>query len=123
MKISPSGTPREVSLEALFRVVETYRRYADSKSLLHFEMFVLVAARTPIVPSEIATALDVDQATVTGGLSTLGEKRAGLPPRYVNPANLVSLVDHPADARKRLARLTPKGSQLVAELRACLRAS
>lgn len=118
MKTSPSGTPREVSLETLFRSVEVYRRYTDSKSLLFFEMFVLVAARAPIGPTDIAKALDVDQATVTGGMSTLGEKRTGLPDRYRNPAALVSFVEHPADARKKLVGLTPRGSQLVAEMRA-----
>ena len=120
LKNAYSGTSRDNSLERLFRAVEVYRRYTDSHSILFFEMFLLVASRTPIGPTEIARLLDTPQAVVTGGLSTLGEKRAGLPERYVNPANLVSLVDHPADARKRLAGLTPKGGQLVAELRAAL---
>lgn len=115
-----AGNAREISLDALYRAIEVYRRYTDSKSLLFFEMFVLIASRNPVGPTEIANAIGSSQAVVTGALQSLGEKRSGLPERYRDPAALVSFVVHPADARKKLIGLTAKGSQLVVKMRAAL---
>lgn len=116
---SSLAAPR-TSFEALFRATEVYRRYATSQSLLHFEMFLLVAARGPIIGHSISEALGTPEATVSVGLAHLGAgspkygKSLGAPPK------LVARVAHPADARMKLAALTPRGNQLVEEMRATL---
>jgi DNA-binding MarR family transcriptional regulator len=110
---------KEVSLENVFRLLQVYKRYVAGHSLLAFETFVIVAARGPLGPTEIARTMGVQQAVLTGTLDSLGECRRASTHSAASP-DLVSRVEHPADARIKLAALTPKGSQLVAEMRNAL---
>lgn len=109
---SSQASRGERSLENVFRAIETYRTYSPSHSLLIFEMFLLIASRGPIGPTEIARAIHIPQPIASTGLDTLdfGGRRLAA----IEAPLLVARVDHPEDARQKLAVLTPRGSQLVA---------
>jgi DNA-binding MarR family transcriptional regulator len=115
-----SAAAREISLENLVRSIEAYRRYVPSCSLLSFEMFLVIAARGPIIPLEISRAMGVPQGVVSTALTTIGEGGPSYRRESSPPPGIVSSVMHPADARSKLFALTPKGNQLVAEMRAAL---
>jgi DNA-binding MarR family transcriptional regulator len=107
-------------LENVFRCIQVYRRHVNAPSLQVFEAFLLVASTSPIVLTEMARLLDTSQSQVTFALSHLGDGGPKFPKQYGKPPGLVGRVDHPVDARYRLAALTPKGNQLVAEMRSAL---
>lgn len=113
------GSP-DFSLERLVRCVDTYRRYCRSNSLLSFQLLLIVAARSPINPRQIAKHLNVTEAGVSVGLDNLGAGSTSYATTLGPPPDLISKVDHPADARMKIAALTPRGSQLVAEMRAAM---
>jgi DNA-binding MarR family transcriptional regulator len=115
---SPSG--KSSSLVGILRAIEAYREHMPSHSLLFFETFLIIAARGPVVPTDIARSMGVPKAVITGALKGLGSSRR-FPKSYTSPPRLIDRVDHPVDARYRLAALSPKGRQLVAEMRAALR--
>lgn len=125
--VSPPSAPlenpfsNEPRFEMLYRAVEVYRRHCRSTSLLTFQMFLLVAARAPITAKQIAKAIDCTEATVSVALGNLGEGSPNFGKEMGEPLDLVSRVDDPEDARRKLTALTDKGSVLAAQMRATLR--
>lgn len=115
-----SWVSSDASLERLVRCVDTYRRYCKSNSLLSFQLLLVVAARAPVNPRQIAKLLNVTEAGVSVGLDNLGAGSPSYGKTLGPPPDLISKVDHPASARMKLAALTPRGSQLVTEMRAAL---
>jgi DNA-binding MarR family transcriptional regulator len=101
------------------RCIRIYRERVPSHSLLYFETFMLIAARGLMVPGEIARTLEVPQAMITGALDCLGTG-PNYPEKYGKPPKIVDRINHPTDGRAKLAVLSAKGSQLVAEMRAAL---
>lgn len=120
LKKGPNSGAHDSSLENLFRSAEVYREYVRSNSLLSFEMFLLIASRAPIMSWQIAELLRVPQGTVSGGLRNLGEGS----PKFRRPADaphgLISVFEHPEDARMKLITPTQRGSELVLKMRAAM---
>lgn len=115
------GNSNDAPFEMIYRAIEVYRRHCLSASLLHFEMFMLVAARAPITGVEIARATGRPEGTISTALGNLGQGSPKFGKEMGEPPDLVSRVDDPADARRKLAALTDKGTVLAAQMRATLR--
>lgn len=109
------------TLENVLRCVQTFRRYCNSNSLHSFEMVLLVASRGPTVPVQIAKALDISEASASVGLDHLGAGSRKFGRSLGEPPDLLSKINHPVDARMKLAALTERGTQLAAEMRASLK--
>lgn len=103
--------------ENLHRAITVYGRHVPTPSLQIFAVFAVVAARGPVGPAEIAEALNEPSSEITLWLQFLGDGGKRWPARYGAPPRLVSLIAHPEDSRRKIATLTPKGNQLVVEMR------
>jgi DNA-binding MarR family transcriptional regulator len=112
--------PPAGSLEGIVRCIEAYRRRVSSHSLLSFELFLLVAERNPISPTDLCRTLDLARGVVSGAIATIGEGSPSYRRTTDPPPRLISSVMHPANAAAKLLGLTPKGSHLAAEMRAML---
>lgn len=111
------------SFERLYRTIEAYRRYVPNRSLLYFEAFALVAARSQIRSSDIARILGMDKAAVTKALDNLGPGGPRLARLGINfgvGADVLGYAPDPSDTRAKLVELTLRGNELAAEMRASM---
>lgn len=109
------------SVEPVLRCLQMYREEVPSHSLLYFQMFLLVATRSPIAQVSIAEQIGIPEAMVSDGIGSLSNGGRRFPERYGSPPALVERTSHPIDARSKLVGLSPKGYRLVARMEAALK--
>jgi DNA-binding MarR family transcriptional regulator len=110
-------------LTALSRVIALYHEHAPGYSLAHFATFLTVATSSePLRLSAIARTIGAPAPVVTVAIGHLGRHGRGPSGKPSIPPNLIDCVQHPVDARSKLAGLTPKGAELAAKMRAMLEA-
>lgn len=113
-----SDASLEKTIEQLFRAIEVFREGRDRCSVLHVAMFLLIASRSPISPSDMKAPLGLSMSSVSTALARLIDySRSG---HEAEPLGLITLDRHPRDTRTKLAFLTPAGRELVERMCAAL---
>lgn len=123
---SPLPEPSQATsrlFEATLRSVSIYRRYVPNRSLPFFEMFLLVAARRQIRPSDIANILGKRQPSISAAMDNLGKGGRALAGFGINfglGADVLGFAPDPTEHRAKLVELTERGRELAAEMQTVL---
>lgn len=96
----------------LFKAIEEFRRFDAEIPTQTVNTFLYVATHEGCTMKDVADALGVAQSTMSRNVATLDRIN-----RHHQPGlDLVRAVEDPAERRRKIISLTPKGRQLTARL-------
>lgn len=102
-----------MDLRQLERALDAFRVLDPTHFPVHFvQVFLVIAQRQPCTLSEIEQALNLSNSAVSRTVHALGQEHRKGRPGF----DLVTLEKDPAEGRRFIALLTPKGKALKRQL-------
>jgi DNA-binding MarR family transcriptional regulator len=118
--IEPHNDPAAPKLLKLYEALEEFRGLEQLNTLLMMQTFLVIATRAPLTLTDLAKRVRLPGGTISGFIQRLGDGGGIEDKRVASPLHLISIVEDPEDARRRLAALTSKGAALADKLNALL---
>ena len=104
-------------LNTIMRLVETFRTVDTVLPAQTAQCFLAVAIRPGLTAQNLAEMTSLSHAAVNRNIRALGKRH-----RYDKPGfELIETVPDPAETRRQIMFLTPKGQKLATELISALR--
>lgn len=99
-------------IRSLLKCMEDFRALEEQMPMQKAAVFLLVALHEGCTMRQLSNWLGVSLSTCSRNLAALGDVHRNGDPGL----RVITLTNDPADPRRKLAFLTPKGQQIIASL-------
>jgi len=103
---------RNNALNLSLSILEGFREIDPEIPIQTAAMLLLVAINPGITMKEMGERLEISQASCSRNVAALSRKHRLEKPGY----NLVRAVEDPAERRRKIVKLTPRGREVIAKL-------